>query len=224
MSNNELRYIYRFNFGDNDSKFVSVRLVDDLWVFEPKVTQFPEWTYLDNNKCKSCPLHGQKYCPAAQAIYQAVFPFVDEISFHTVELVVESAERHYVLTCTMQAALSSLIGLVLPFSGCPQMKFFKPMAHMHLPLATEDETVFRVCSAFFLQQFFKGDQRYASLDQLNDVYEVVREVNRELANRVRAAGNGDSVANAVVILDCFTRSVPYFVKRSLSNLAPLFES
>jgi len=53
-----------------------------------------------------------------------------------------------------QRAISALMGLIMATSGCPKTAYLKPMARFHLPLASEDEAVYRVTSMYLLAQYF----------------------------------------------------------------------
>jgi hypothetical protein len=217
---------YRYQLTQKGHKTIAVDVIvrDGLLCMDSPQDSLPRWVDLEFAKCPGCPLTNEQYCPAAMALNYTVMQFVDSVSHDQAELSVTTPERSYQSECTMQSALGSLMGLVLPFSGCPHTAFFKPMARMHLPLASENETVFRACATFFLSHYFKGDSKPVSLEGLNQVYEQLHEVNQGLANRVRKAGEGDSAVNAIVLLDCFTRSVPYFVKKSLVNIESWFNT
>ena len=64
------------------------------------------------------------------------------------------------------------------------------MARFHLPLANEQETIFRSVSTYLLSQYFQvkeGKQADMELSGLVDIYRQLQTINTALAARVRAA-------------------------------------
>ena len=134
-------------------------------------------------------------------------------------------QRHISQQTTAQLGLSSLIGLVIATSGCPHTVFFKPMARFHLSLANREETAYRVTSMYLLAQYFmkkEGKQADFSLQGLKQIYENVQQVNRAIAERLRAASEADSVLNAIVILDTYAQTIPCMIEDSLDIIRDLF--
>jgi len=103
----------------------------------------PIWTALDFKQCPNCPLSKTEfpYGPIARNLAPLLKQCASLVSYETLTLEVISKERTIRGKTSIQRALSSLIGLIMATSPCPITKNLKPMAHFHLPLANEEETV-----------------------------------------------------------------------------------
>ncbi len=118
----------------------------------------PEWTALAHNQCPHCPLAREvhPWCPAALAIADLVEAFDGLPSFETVSLEVQAPDRTFRFEgVSLQKALGSLMGLLIPSSGCPHTAFLQPMARFHLPLSTVNETIYRSASMYLLAQWMR---------------------------------------------------------------------
>ncbi|MFH7319763.1 DUF6901 family protein [Desulfurivibrio sp. D14AmB] len=188
----------------------------------------PAWTRLTQDRCPNCPLDPDQtvHCPAALALMPLVAQFEHLFSHDQVFLEVITGERTISGQTTIQRAVSSLMGLLLAGSNCPHTLFFKPMARFHLPLASEEETIYRAASTYLLTQYFQqlqGREPDLSLEGLNRIYQNIQEVNRAMAQRLRHASRTDSSVNAIVLLDMYAKAMPYAIKQSLDEIAYLFE-
>jgi len=117
------------------------------------------------------------------------------------------------------------MGLMMAASGCPHMAFFKPMARFHLPMSTDEETIYRAVSIYLLAQYFvkqKDRQRNFQLEGLKDIYENIQLVNSYVADRLRAATKSDSSLNGLITLDMFAKSILFAIKESLEGIRYLF--
>jgi len=114
------------------------------------------------------------------------------------------------------------MGLVMAVSGCPHTVCFKPMARLHLPLATEEETTYRTASMYRLAQYYTGVAE-TGLEGLKQIYQNIHQVNMAVAKRIRSAASADASINAVIFLDMFTKSVPYNIDESIEIIRPLFQ-
>lgn len=189
----------------------------------------PDWTRLDQNRCPNCPLKPEQttYCPAALALVPLVARFEHLLSHDRVFLEVTTAERTISGQTTIQRAVSSLMGLLLAASNCPHTAFFKPMARFHLPLASEEETIYRATSTYMLTQYFqklRGREPDFSLEELNRIYQNIHEVNRTMAQRLRQASTTDSSINAIILLDMYAKAMPYAIKQALDEISYLFDA
>jgi hypothetical protein len=187
----------------------------------------PDWTALDAHRCTHCPLHAESapQCPAALRLADLLDWCSGLDSFEPMELTVITSERAITAKTTAQRAISSLMGLLLATSGCPETAFLRPMARFHLPLASELETVYRAVSMYLLAQFFierKGVPADFDLEGLRQRYQGLRQVNLGLCKRLRQAASSDSSPNAIVLLDCFAQALPDMIDNALSELEPLF--
>jgi len=107
------------------------------------------------------------------------------------------------------------------------MKFLRPLARFHLPLATHEETIFRAVSATFLKNYFEPNEsknNKDSLIELKEQYQELHDLNRFIANRVRSAIKRDAAVNAIVLLDILSKSVSFSIDDSLQQIRYLFEN
>lgn len=191
---------------------------------------YPGWTVLAHNQCPHCPLDADAddRCPAAVAIADLVEAFDGLPSFETVSLDVETPARLCRFeSVSLQSALGSLMGLLLPTSGCPHMAFLQPMARFHLPLSSVEETVYRSASSYLLAQWMRRSSGMGAdfdLAGLTRLYERVQVVNRYLHGRLKGAVTSDSSQNAVAMLDVLAQYLPMAVEESLADILPLFSA
>ncbi len=191
--------------------------------------ELPDWTLLDYQKCPHCPLSSLDvaHCPAAVSLIDLVRRFDNIISHEKIDLEVVTDERKVYERTTAQHGISSLLGLLLSTSGCPHTAYFKPMARFHLPLASQEDTLFRATGMYLLAQYFlknEGVEVDCELDGLTRIYQNIHQLNITLAKRLRAASNTDSSINAVIVLDVFTYTLPTVINDQLESIRPLFLS
>lgn len=226
----DLEFIYRFGFADGGKEEVVIGL--DRATLEPcpeMLENPPDWMRLDFHQCPHCPLAAARHplCPLAVQLAKLMVLCEKLLSHDEVELEVVSAERKIVTHTSAQRAVSSLMGLVFATSGCPHTVFLKPMARYHLPLASEEETVYRASSMYLLAQYFRSRQGLPvdpELAGLKHLYDALHLVNRSMAARLRAIIRKDSAVNAVVLLDLFAKSLPYSIEESLEEIRYPFKA
>ncbi|MBI4556605.1 MAG: hypothetical protein HY706_03410 [Candidatus Hydrogenedentes bacterium] len=236
MADDTIVFDYHFLWPDQNNAEVQFRVELDAHTLDQvRATPVspPEWTRLDVNQCRICPLDSQQcqYCPVALSLSDLVEHFNQLLSYARVETTVTTKERTIVGKTTVQKALSSLIGLKMATSGCPILSKLKPMARFHLPFATRDETIFRSAGAYLLAQYFlkkRGGAADLDLAGLSKIYDLVHAVNVGLAQRLRSIAAGDAHINAIVLLDLFAQELPYSIEDNLAAVeymfAPYFES
>lgn len=191
-------------------------------------SELPDWAKLNYFQCKHCPLNQEEhpYCPVAIKVFQVIPQFEHIVSHDTVQLDVIMSERTVSMESTAQRAISSMLGLMFATSGCPHMAFFKPMARFHLPLSTEEDTLFRATGMYLLAQFFLKHTDHTadfSMQGLKQIYENIHEVNTMVAKRIRNSSDSDTSANAIVLLDMFTNLLPFAIDDKLEDLEHLFD-
>ena len=187
----------------------------------------PEWTRLENHQCGHCPLRpdAHPHCPLAAALAVPLEDCSACASADRVALEVETPERRIVAEVSPQRALSSLFGLIMPTSGCPHLRHFRPMARFHLPLATAEETVYRATGMYLLAQYFarkRGGKFDFELMGLEAIYRLAHKTNREFARRLRHASEDNAAIRALLLLDIFTIALPNAIGDMLGGLEPLF--
>ena len=227
---NKIFYNYQFNFPDGHQKEFQVDFdSESLQSKLPDGTHYPDWAQLECHQCKNCPLTSEDYlyCPLAVNLVPIVHWCKDLVSFDEVDVVITSAERQVSAHTSLQRAISSLLGLLMSSSACPKMKFLRPLARFHLPLATHEETIFRAVSATFVRQYFdekEGESKDDPLGGLKQQYQELQDLNRFIANRVRSAIERDAAINAIVLLDVLSKKVSFSIDDSLQQIRYLFEN
>lgn len=194
----------------------------------PPVPQEADWAALDFHRCGHCPLDSGQvpFCPFAQALSRFIARFDQFYSYENAVVEVVTEHRTVVAHGALQQGISSLAGLIGATCGCPHLAFFRPMAHFHLPFASEEETLCRVFSLHLLGHFIESGAdggAAVSLDGLEAGYEAASGVNIGMSDRIRAAFSKDAVVNGLIILDTFAQAVPYVIREKLEELRYLFE-
>ena len=190
--------------------------------------KLPEWTNLEFEQCSHCPLKpdDSPHCPLAANLVNIINHFDGLMSYQNLQLEVVTTNRTISKKTTAQDALSAMMGLVIPATGCPHTAYFKPMARFHLPLAGADETIYRATSMYLLAQYFlKKQGKVPDLDfkGLKKIYQNMQILNASIAERLRAASKTDSSVNALVLLDMFTMVLPIAIEESLEEIGYLFK-
>lgn len=223
-----LEITYRFKLPDaSTAEFPVVIDTETLEVVRASDATYPDWTNLEFHKCGHWPLSAETLpvCPLSASIANVVERFEDIISYEEVEIEVEAEGRKITKTSTAQQGLSALLGLVMATSGCPHTAYFKPMARFHLPFANEEETVYRAVSMYLLSQYFtneEGAEVDFALEGLQQIHKNIQELNRSMAQRIRAAITHDAAVNAIVVLDFFAQTMPFAIEDNLEQLRPMF--
>jgi hypothetical protein len=187
----------------------------------------PEWARLDFHRCPDCPLaaSGTPDCPMARSLAGLLADAGKAVSHDKARVVVQSGSRTISADTTAQRAFGSLMGLVMATCGCPDMAWLRPMARFHLPLANEEETLYRAASMYLVAQYFRsrhGGVPDLDLEGLRQHYRRVHEINLAMAERLRAACERDAAINAVVLLDLFAKILPWSIDESLAEIEYLF--
>lgn len=193
----------------------------------PPREHWPRWTELAFCRCDHCPLDPQSVprCPTAASLVRVLEAVDGWTSFEEVEVEVRVPQRQILAKASIQDVLRSLMGLMIPASGCPYSAFLRPMARFHLPLSDVDETLYRVTSMFCLAQYLRasaGARVSDGFGGLAIIYGDLNRVNRALVERLRPVCAKDSFVNAVVLLDVFTQLLPLQFDEPLMGLSPLF--
>lgn len=221
-------YQYHFAFADGREESLTIQLDSiRLEPLAPVPERPPNWTRLEFEQCPHCPLGPLEHprCPLALRLLPLVERMGDVVSFDTVQVTVSLGERLITRSATAQEGISSLMGIITATSGCPHTIFFKPMARFHLPFANTEETFYRAASMYMLGQYYRwqaGKSVDMELDGLLAFYAKVAQVNKGIADRLRAERREDGTVNAVVLLDMFVKGMPTQIRETLEELRPLF--
>ena len=226
MENVAIRYCFTLSNGsqevyDLELDGQSLELVGNI----PE--SLPSWTDLDFHECPHCPLpiDTHPHCPLAVRLVSIVEPFDRLLSYDKIHVDVITEERSISQDTTAEQGIGSLMGLVIATCGCPHTAFFKPMARFHLPLASEDETIYRAASMYLLAQYFlkkEGHDADLELKGLMKIYDNIQIINASIAKRLRAATEKDSSLNAIVLLDMYAKTLSYAIEESLEEVRYLF--
>jgi hypothetical protein len=223
-----LQILYRFNIDGGACSTFRISLDPvTLALQTPRHRDLPDWTRLEHHQCPDCPLHdtGGTTCPMAEALVdlQDFAGHLDSYSPLTVSVTTPEREIHTAVPA--QRAVSSLMGLLIATCACPDVAWLRPMARFHLPLASEEETIYRATSMYLLAQYFRhksGVEPDLSLQGLGQRYHRLHAINVAMAARLREAVAKDAPVNAVVLLDLFAKAMPYSVADSVAELEYLF--
>jgi Domain of unknown function (DUF6901) len=226
MEDLEIRYRFRLEGGQEE--VFQFRMDPVSLEIKPSWKDaLPEWTCLEFHQCTNCPLEVRDgaRCPAAVSMVELVNRFTELLSHDQASVEVTTSERVICCDSTMQRAICSLMGLLMATSRCPMTRLFKPMARFHLPFASTAETIWRATSTYLLAQYFKqqegGDPDLVFADLIR-FYNDIRTVNSAFTKRLRSACKGDSMVNAIVLLDMFAQSMPLAIDESLEEIRYLF--
>lgn len=225
---NHIKIIYSYKFEDGTIKSFNILLDrQNLSFLSEKNQNPPSWAVLSNNKCTNCTLNvdKNKYCPIAVNLTFIVEEFKEYFSYERVSVNVVTEERTYSKDTTLQAGLSSLLGIIMVTSGCPVMEYLKPMVRFHLPFAALEETIFRMVSMYLMSQYFlkqNGKMADLELDGLKKIYSDVNQVNVDFARRLTEAAKKDANVNALVNLNCFAVMIPLTAEKKLKELENYF--
>jgi hypothetical protein len=219
---------YRFELPDGQTHLFALVLDRDTAALAPPATANPpEWTRLGFNQCHGCPLQATTtpHCPAALQLAEVIDRFTNLVSYDQLRVVVETDESAVSADLSAQQGLASLIGLIMASSGCPRTAVFRPMARFHLPFSSETETAYRVAAMYLMARHFaveEGAQPEPGLGGLARVYEGLHQVNKGMAQRLRAASRQDAIVNAIVLLDVLVTLVPAAIEELLGEIKPAF--
>ncbi len=219
---------YRFAFPNGSEERFELK-IDAITLRQITIVsqEPPDWTRLEFCQCSNCPLDAtyHPYCPLAIDLTEVVERFNQLLSYDRTRVTVITKEREVASNTTVQRGLSSLLGLLMAVSGCPLTDFFKPMARFHLPFSSMAETAWRVVGTYMMTTYYlnKGGRFYTpSFDKLNQVYQDIQIVNSNIAERLRAACQCDSMLNALILLDIFAKCIPMRLEESLKQIRSYF--
>lgn len=194
---------------------------------EEGMTDIPQWMALENHRCDECgiPEGQRKTCPAILAIKPVIDLLDNHFSYENVHLVFTRDDIRMETDVSVQRAVRSLIGFLLPFSSCPVMMKLRPMAYFHLPMGDKEHTAFRFIGMYLTAQYLRQRENLPSdweLEQLLVLFKKIHMVNRGLANRIRVAAKADATVNGIILLDAFANSVELQVEQLLEEMKPFF--
>jgi hypothetical protein len=221
---------YRFQLKTGETQIFRQALDSETFDLETEpVRNPPSWTALAFKQCPHCPLDEETHpqCPVALQLYRLVSRFEDTKSIDPVKLMVVTAERRVAQKLDLQHALASILDLVLPTCGCPKTAYLKPLARFHLPLASEEEHVFRITGMYLLAQYFLGRGQISNQTPfagLAALYKDLHQLNAAVASRLQFVTESDSVKNAIALIDVYSMLVPLLLEEQLSEMRGFFDA
>lgn len=230
MTDDGLRIVYRLRAESGDSaEFVISLDRATLALQAPPRAEPPFWVRLEHHRCAGCPLDAAMHplCPMAAALADLLDFARGLVSHSGLEMIVVTPEREIRAATSAQRALSSLMGLIMATCACPEVAWLRPMARFHLPLASEEETIYRAASMYLLAQYFRqraGAAPDFDLAGLAGRYQRLHVINVAMAQRLRSVVDKDAPVNAVILLDLFAKAMPSSVDDSLAELEYLFRA
>ena len=223
------RFDYQFQFDDGYTKTYHITLDPKTLslISEERRYPAPDWTRLTYHQCSNCPLeiNAHPYCPIAVNIMELVETFKNVLSYHKCKVVCESEDRTYFKKTSIMEGLSSIFGMIMATSDCPNMDFLKPMARFHLPFCSVEETTVRTASMYLLGEYFKGkDRNDIKIDfkALENHYGQVKLVNEGIIKRISSVSKQDADKNAIVTLHSISLFLSMEIDYSLSTLDYIF--
>lgn len=225
-----LKFVYTFELtGKETSRFEILLGRETLTLAEEEKPNLPDWTKLKFHQCSNCPLKKRKHkhCPIASNLVGIVENFADLLSHEKARVTVETEDRNYQKDTTVQAGLSSMLGIVMTTSGCPVMEPLKPMVRFHLPFASIEETIFRMTSMYLLAQYVRKQEGLSydwDLNGLAQIYSDVSKANKDFSQRLVEAAEKDANVNALVELDVFASMVQLLAEDAISELKPYYSA
>lgn len=186
------------------------------------------WTRLDFHQCSNCPLSSDEYkhCPAAVDLEPVAAQFSDIVSFEKVRVEVRTEERVYVNDCDAQTGLRSLTGLIMSTSGCPILNQLRVLAEMHLPFATLNETVFRICGAYLIREYLEmksGNNPDWDMTKLLNFFQELQSLNQSFKARLNSAVQRDSNLNALGSLFFISLGLQMSLEENLQEFRQYFQ-
>ncbi len=222
---------YKFTFEESGRvEIIELKFDDSSLTLIPDsipVVKEP-WMKLDYHRCSNCtlPPDSEALCPVAANLGSVIRHFQNDFSYSKVTTVVSIRKRKVGKKSDLQDGLSSMIGLIMATSGCPQLDMLRPMAYTHQPFATMEETFFRAVSAYLMAQYIRLKHQAKpeyDLAGLKQIYHNISELNTAFNHRLRQFKGKDANLNALVMLDVFAQMGSFTISDEwLENITPLF--
>ena len=230
MPNDILHFTYRLTADDCDStEFLIDVDKQSMVLISSTMPPYPSWTALTYQQCRNCPLKAEQspHCPVAINLVPLLELCGHLVSHKQMSVEVITDRRTFCADTTAQHVASSILGLIMATSPCPHTEYLKPMARFHLPLADQDETIYRVTTMFLLAQYFRykdGLPYSLELDELLVIYQNLQIINLHLTQRLKTAISEDATVNGVILLDLLSKSVAWSIEDGLEEIQYLFDS
>lgn len=218
---------YRITLDDNHQ--FSYRIELDRAYPAQSVQAAPAWTRLGHQQCSNCPLSKDTFshCPAAVDLHRVIEDFQGLPAFKKASVWVRTPEREYTKLVSLEEALRSLLGVIMATSACPILGKLRPMAHNHLPFASNQEFTLRTVSLYLSRQYFNlREGRHADweLKGLVRMFQQLQLVNQAFWQRIHDTCEGDSNLKAFLTFFSMSSSMSYSLETQLQKIRPLVMS
>ncbi len=218
---------YRVTLDDNHQFSYRIEL-DRAYPVEA-VQAAPAWTRLGHQQCSNCPLSKDTFshCPAAVDLHRVIEDFQGLPAFKKASVWVRTPEREYTKLVSLEEALRSLLGVIMATSACPILGKLRPMAHNHLPFASNQEFTLRTVSLYLSRQYFNlREGRHADweLKGLVRMFQQLQLVNQAFWQRIHDTCEGDSNLKAFLTFFSMSSSMSYSLETQLQKIRPLVMS
>lgn len=225
----EIIIIYKFVFQDGTDKTFEIKLDPITLDLIQNKSEHASWTKHKNFCCPNC-LHNlsdDDYCPVAANLESILHFFSSFPSYEKIKVEVVTKERTYSATTSLQSGVSSIIGLIMPSSGCSILAKLKPMVKFHLPFSSLEETAYRAFSMYLLAQYFRLSKNLRPDWQLNDLsntYEEIKIVNQYICEKIANLESQDTTINSIIVLNNFAEFISSLIDEdSISEFEHLFK-
>jgi len=223
---------YQFRFADNRKRDFLFVLDKDSLALKSAAEEknLPDWTRLEFHKCSNCTLKEEDhpYCPVAKEYRIILDSFSKNFSYEKVKVLVKVEERYYFKETSLQAGISSMLGIVNVTCGCPVLSQLRPMVRFHLPFGSSEETTFRSAAIFLLGKYLESKDKKIlppiDWQELADTLSDVGTVNLGLAERIKDMSSGDANINSLLILDGFAKITGFVLEDGVEGLRYLFKT
>lgn len=218
---------YRIHLDDLHEFSYHIELDRD---YDPeRAASAPRWTRLEHQQCSNCPLARDRYshCPAAVDLHRVIEDFRGLPAFKKVLVAVRTPEREYAKRVGLEEGLRALLGVIMATSACPVLGKLKPMAHQHLPFASNQEFILRAVSLYLARQYFNfREGRHADweLKGLVRLFQQLQLVNQAFWQRIHDVCEGDSNLKAFLTFFSMASSMTYSLETQLQKVRPLVMS
>lgn len=218
---------YRITLDDNHQFSYCIEL--DRAYAAAAVQTAPAWTRLGHQQCSNCPLSKDTFshCPAAVDLHRVIEDFQGLPAFKKASVWVRTPEREYTKLVSLEEALRSLLGVIMATSACPILGKLRPMAHNHLPFASNQEFTLRTVSLYLSRQYFNAREgRHADweLKGLVRIFQQLQLVNQAFWQRIHDTCEGDSNLKAFLTFFSMSSSMSYSLETQLQKIRPLVMS
>jgi hypothetical protein len=206
-----MKISYSFIFDSGRTEKFDLTFNDTNMTLEPddKISNEP-WMHLEHHQCPNCLLNATSHplCPVARNLSRVLLRFREDLSYTKVKVLVTTENRNVEKGCSLESGVSSIMGLIMATSDCPDLDHFRPMAFTHLPFANDNETIIRAVSTYLMAQYIRstmGKSPDWDVKAMAQQYSRVNKMNAAFADRIRSIPGRDANVTAVISLDLFAQ-------------------